>query len=131
MFVRGEKRNRRTEKNKYTIECILILSISIFFVGRCIGVINNYRERGGYAYVQLLNYSLPVVEHISYDKSDYAENNLTIKKVIIEALGLGNITTMGIVGNEISFFGYNTDAGTSNNNSNKSSTNPFSLFSPY
>ena len=54
--------------------------------------------------MQLLNYSMPVVENQIYDSTAYRENKVSVKRVMIEALGLNNISTYGIVGNEVSFF---------------------------
>ena len=77
VFHGGENKRGR---NRISIDIVVILIIVVFFCIRCIVVLNNYRERGAYAYVQLLNYCMPVVEELNYDASDYAENNLSIKK---------------------------------------------------
>lgn len=82
---------------------ITIFAIIIFFV-RAMGVISKYNERGGYAYVQILNFTMPVVETAIYDEGAYADNNLSIKNVVLETLGLRGISTYGIVGREISLF---------------------------
>lgn len=116
----------RYKKRKFYISpgYILLIVISIIFCIRAIGVINSYRERGGFAYVQLLNFSMPLVETQIYNEDDYAENKLSINKVVSEALGLTNITTYGIVGSEVTFF----------NNikpNNVGGKLPFSLFTPY
>ena len=83
---------------------MVILIIAVFFCIRCIVVLNNYRERGAYAYVQLLNFCMPVVEELNYDASDYAENNLSIKNVILQSFGLSNLRFQDIVNNELSVF---------------------------
>ena len=80
---------------------IIILAFSIFVV-RALGIINRYNERGGYAYVQLLNFSMPVVENQVYDKGVFLENNLSIKNVVLETLGIRGINTYNIVGSQIS-----------------------------
>ena len=97
--------NKKIKKNKsISMGYIILLFIIVIFVVRAVKVINNYRERGGLAYVQLLNYSMPVVENQIYDSTAYRENKVSVKRVMIEALGLNNISTYGIVGNEVSFF---------------------------
>ena len=97
--------NKKIKKNKsISMGYIILLFIIVIFVIRAVKVINNYRERGGLAYVQLLNYSMPVVENQIYDSTAYRENKVSVKRVMIEALGLNNISTYGIVGNEVSFF---------------------------
>ena len=73
---------------------------------------------------------MPIVETQIYDSTAYRENKVTIKRVIIEALGLNKITTYGIIGNEVSFF---NDINKDNNNGNlgNSSKSAFNLFEPY
>lgn len=121
--------NKKIKKNKsISMGYIILLFIIVIFVIRAFKVINNYRERGGLAYVQLLNYSMPVVENQIYDSTAYRENKVSVKRVMIEALGLNNISTYGIVGNEVSFFykiaNYSNDAG-----AKQKST--FNFFEPY
>ena len=99
VFHGGENRRGRS---KISIDIVVILIIAVFFCIRCIVVLNNYRERGAYAYVQLLNFCMPVVEELNYDASDYAENNLSIKNVILQSFGLSNLRFQDIVNNELS-----------------------------
>lgn len=95
--------NVKKRKHGISMGYIVLLALMIIFFIRAGSILNSYRERGGLAYVQLLNYSMPVVETQIYDSTAYRENKVTIKRVIIEALGLNKITTYGIVGNEVSF----------------------------
>ena len=101
VFHGGENRRGRS---RISIDIVVILIIAVFFCIRCIVVLNNYRERGAYAYVQLLNFCMPVVEELNYDASDYAENNLSIKNVILQSFGLSNLRFQDIVNNELSVF---------------------------
>lgn len=119
--LKGTGKKRRP---RISIGYIVLIFLVIVFCIRAITVINNYRERGGFAYVQLLNYSMPIVEAQIYNEADYAENKLSINRVVGEALGLTNITTYGIVGSEITLF--------NDIKPNKlSKKTPFSLFTPY
>ncbi|MCQ2969462.1 MAG: stage II sporulation protein P [Clostridium sp.] len=101
VFHGGENKRR---KSRISIDIVVILMIAVFFCIRCIVVLNNYRERGAYAYVQLLNYCIPVVKELNYDASDYAENNLSIRNVILQSLGLSNLKFEDIVNNELPVF---------------------------
>lgn len=83
---------------------ILIVFIVIGLSYRAFTIITNHSERGGLPYIQLLNYSMPVVEKQVYNDKAYVENTLTIKNIIVETLGLNKISTFNIVSNEISFF---------------------------
>lgn len=103
---------------------VLLIVLVVFFCIRAITVINSYRERGGFAYVQLLNFSMPIIETQVYNEADYAENRLSVKRVFGEALGLTNISTYGIVGSEVTFFNKIKA-------SNVPVKLPFSLFTPY
>ena len=122
--------NVKRKRNGISMGYIVLLALMIIFFIRAGSVLNSYRERGGLAYVQLLNYSMPVVETQIYDSTAYRENKVTIKRVIIEALGLNKITTYGIIGNEVSFFS-NINKVNSNGNLDNSSKSAFNLFEPY
>ena len=101
---------------------VLILLISILFI-RVGNVLKDNKERGAFAYVQLLNLGMPIIQSQVYDEGTYAENKLSLKNVCFEVLGLNNISYKGIIQNEISFF-YNID-----NNDTKSTFtfNPFQV----
>ena len=60
----------------------------------------------------------------------YRENKVTIKRVVVEALGLNKITTYGIIGNEVSFFS-NINKVDSNGVLDSGSKPTFNLFEPY
>ena len=105
-FNRGGPINnlRARGKTKFSIGYIVMILIVIFLAFRAFNVINSYSERGALPYVQLLNFSMPVVETTVYDESVHYESKLTLKKVIAETLGLTKISTSSIIGNEISLF---------------------------
>lgn len=116
------------KKNHINIGYIVLLVLMIIFIIRAGTVLNGYRERGGLAYVQLLNYSMPIVETQVYDSTAYRENKVNIKRVIVETLGLDQITTYGIIGNEVSFF---SDITKYNSNGTTKAKTTFNLFEPY
>lgn len=102
---------------------VLIVFISIGFI-RLGNILNNNKERGAFAYVQLLNLGMPIVEAQIYDEGTYAENKLSIKKVFLQVLGLNNLSYKGIIENEISFFNYGDNG---NINNSTFSFNPFQI----
>ena len=124
----NECNNVKRQKNGISMGYVVLLALMIIFFIRAGSVLNTYRERGGLAYVQLLNYSMPVVKTQIYDSTAYRENKVTIKRVIVEAWGLNKITTYGIIGNEVSFF---NNINKVNSNLNNSSKSAFNLFEPY
>lgn len=101
---------------------VLILLISILFI-RIGNVFKHNKERGAFAYVQLLNLGMPIIQSQVYDEGTYAENKLSIKNVCIEVFGLNNFSYRGIIQNEISFF-YNID---DNGNKSTFTFNPFQV----
>lgn len=96
--------NRPGIKPKMNIGIIILLLCIALFTFRVYKVLKSSDERGGYAYVQMLNFSLPIFEQQAYDETDYHESRMNIKNVCLEALGLNNLSHFGIVNNEISFF---------------------------
>ena len=101
---------------------VLILLISILFI-RLGNVLKDNKERGAFAYVQLLNLGMPIIQSQVYDEGTYAENKLSLKNVCVEVLGLNNFSYKGIIQNEISFF-YNID---DNDTKSTFTFNPFQV----
>ena len=89
---------------KINIGIVVLLACITLFAFRVYKVLISSSERGGYAYVQMLNFGLPLFEEQAYDESDYHESSMTLKNVCLEALGLNNLSHFGIINNEISFF---------------------------
>lgn len=81
----------------------LILIISLLFI-RLGNVLKSSKERGAFAYVQLLNLGAPIIESQIYDEGTYAENKLSLKNVCLQVFGLDNISYKGIIQNELSYF---------------------------
>ncbi|MDD6796579.1 MAG: stage II sporulation protein P [Clostridiaceae bacterium] len=95
---------RKRAKPKINIIVAIIVVLIGIFAFRVINVLRSNTERGGFAYVELLNFGMPVVETQVYDEGAYAENNLSIKAVLLQALGLNNIDNLSIINTEVSFF---------------------------
>ncbi|AOR22971.1 stage II sporulation protein P [Clostridium taeniosporum] len=81
----------------------LIIIILIFFF-RVGNILKNCNERGGYAYVQLLNLGMPLVKEQVYNEESYAENNLSLENVVLKAVGLDCLTYKNILKSEVGFF---------------------------
>lgn len=96
-------RRKRTQPKINIIVAIMLVLIGIFTF-RVISILRSNTERGGLAYVELLNFGMPVVKAQVYDEGAYAENNLSIKTVLIDALGLNNMDNFSIINTEVSFF---------------------------
>ncbi|AQS03433.1 MULTISPECIES: stage II sporulation protein P [Clostridium] len=121
---KGEINKRIKAKPNINIGLIiLILIIGVFFI-RLGNVLKNNKERGAFAYVQLLNLGMPIIESQVYDEGTYAENKLSLKNVCFQVLGLNNLSYKGIIQNELSFFG---DGESSSNTETNFSFNPFQI----
>lgn len=98
------KAKTSSKRNRLSIDLAFILGLFMVFFFRCISVMNSYNERGGYAYVELLNYCMPIVEETVYDKTDYAENRVSIKNILMEAAYIDKINSLTIITSELEFF---------------------------
>lgn len=111
-------------KPKINAGVIVLLLFIVFFCARLIHVLKESRENGALAYVQLLNFGMPIVEGQIYNKDQYVENNLSIKAILLKTLGLNNLNGNSIIGNEVSYF-KNTNS--SDNLVSKSNINSFNI----
>ena len=93
--------NYNSSESNYNVGYIIIIIAFIIFIIRGMNVISRNSERGGYAYVQLLNFSMPIVENQVYEKEVFSENNLSLKNVMLEAIGFNKINTYSIVKSQI------------------------------
>lgn len=107
----GEALGRRSVRPKINYIMIILFLIIIFFSIRVIGVLKTNKERGGFAYVQLLNLGMPLVENQIYNEGAYAENKLSLKNVFIEAAGLNNIDKLKLISNEVALYNPNMHNG--------------------
>lgn len=93
--------NSGNQKSGLDFGIVVILIFLIIFLARCISIVSKNTERGGLAYVQMLNFSLPVIETQVYNEGAYLENDYSIKNIALEALGLEDITTEKILKAEV------------------------------
>ena len=125
-YVNNGRNVKHKKKRKFTIGYFILLMAVVIFIIRALVVIRSHNERGGLAYVQLLNFSMPIVEEQIYDSTAYRENSIGIKRVVEEALGIRNINTYSVIGSEISLF-----SGLNIEGNDKTSKSPFSIFTPF
>lgn len=109
---KGFKPNNKKTKPNINIGIIVLIILTTILFVRLIGVLNNNKERGGFAYVQLLNLGMPVIESQIYDEASYAENKLSLKNVGLETLGLNNLSYKAIVKGELSLLNNLSDLNT-------------------
>lgn len=86
-----------------------MLIVSGVFFYRIVNILAASNERGSLAYVQMLNFGMPIVERQAYNADEYYENKLSIKAVCLEAIGFNNFNPLKIISNEVSFFNQSSD----------------------
>ena len=105
----------------------LLIVILIVFLIRLVSVLSSNKERGGLAYVQLLNIGAPIIETQIYDEGNYAENRLSLGNVLLEVVGLNHFSYDKVISNELSLFSVTG----SMTNENKSSEKNIFTFNPF
>lgn len=115
--------------SKVSMEYIVIIAFIVILFIRAVVIINENNERGAYAYVQLLNFGMPIVENQAYNEEDFQENRLSVKTVVSEALGLGDINAFTIMGKELSLFNVGSNEVMSGNGI--SSSKPIAGLKPF
>lgn len=115
-FHSGEKLNYkkinvRTDFKLRTY--ILAISMIIIIILPCVVKANAYSNSAdrNMIFVQILNYTLPVVKATSFNEEDMAENDLTIEKVALAMVGLNLKSPMSVIGKELSFISLNNLSG--------------------
>ena len=96
------RKNKSGPKVNFYIGLLII--ILILFLIRLVSVLSSNKERGGLAYVQLLNIGAPIIETQIYDEGIYAENRLSLANVLLEVVGLNHFTYDKVISNELSLF---------------------------
>ncbi|MGL4571233.1 MAG: stage II sporulation protein P [Clostridium sp.] len=99
-----EKNIIRSKNGTMDVGIVILLVCIVIFFARCIYILSNNDERGGLAYVQLLNFTMPIVETQVYNEDEYYENNFSIKNICLEAVGLKDISPLKLIKSELPIF---------------------------
>lgn len=120
--------NKISEKdNKKVRTSLLVISaIVVFFLGTstCVKALSTSSSvNSNMFYVQIINYTMPLLKVTTFDPDDMAENTFSIKSKVMQFLGIDTSSPALIIGREVSFFsGNNTSYA-----ANVSEINPFKL----
>ena len=115
-------RSNNAIRPKFNSGVFVLLIIIIFFGVRLITVLKDSNQNGALPYVELLNFGMPIVEGQIYNEEEYMENTTSLKSILLKTLGLYNLDSYNIIGNEISYFKHTI------NSTNKSSNiQPFNI----
>ena len=104
MKINGIRNNNVINRNRSSLKYILFIVVVLFLAFRFLSVLNSKSKIGSLPYIQLLNFSMPIVEVQTYKADVYMKNKLDLKEIVTETLGLKDISTYGIISNEVSFF---------------------------
>lgn len=121
------RKNKSGPKVNFYIGLLII--ILILFLIRLVSVLSSNKERGGLAYVQLLNIGAPIIETQIYDEGIYAENRLSLANVLLEVVGLNHFTYDKVISNELSLFNVTGNMVNESDSENKNifTFNPFEI----
>ncbi len=93
-------------KGKFGVKTsALILSILTIAIPASVARANSYSNNvnRNMVFVQILNYTLPVVKSTSFNEEDMAENGVTIQQLALGMAGLNLKNPMSVIGREVSF----------------------------
>lgn len=115
-FHSGEELNYgRTSKKKDFRLRTFMLMLTVFIVTTlpCMVKANSYGSNNNrnMFFVQILNYTMPVVKATSFSEEDMAESNYTIGQVVLGMVGLDLNNPMSVIGRELSFINIDSSGG--------------------
>ncbi|OFI07198.1 stage II sporulation protein SpoIIP [Clostridium acetireducens DSM 10703] len=111
MIYKKIKVKRKIDKIKAHICLIFVLTSLILSITLpCVVRANqqNKNMKGNMFYVQLLNYTMPVVKVTSFDESDMAENTFSVKGKALDIFGIDIKDPSTILGKEVSYLKANS-----------------------
>ncbi|AQS08997.1 stage II sporulation protein SpoIIP [Clostridium saccharobutylicum] len=106
MYLNRRVKNSSSNKHsraKPNIGVLILVTLVLIFFIRLVGVLKDNKERGAFAYVQLLNFGMPLIETQVYDEGSYTENKLSLRNVCFDVLGFNNISYKGILESELCY----------------------------
>jgi stage II sporulation protein P len=120
-FHSGEEVNykRMGDKKDFRLRAfILMVAALIVIVLPCVVKANSYGSsiNRNMFFVQILNYTMPVVKATSFSEEDMAESNFTIGQVALGMVGLDLNNPMSVLGRELSFINIDNSGGKDNLN---------------
>lgn len=97
--------NANKENNLKLIICLFSSCLVVIFVViTMLNMVMKSQVTNNMFYVQLINYSLPVVKELAYDEADMAESQMSIKTAILEYFTMDLLNPMDILSKENSLF---------------------------
>lgn len=115
-FHSGEEVNYKRMGGKKDFKLrtfILMVTTLIVIILPCVVKANSYGSsmNRNMFFVQILNYTMPVVKATSFSEEDMAENNFTIGQSVLGMVGLNLNNPMSVLGRELSFINIDSSGG--------------------
>lgn len=123
--------NLRTKKEK-NIFILIIIASAVFIIlisGRVFAESGDAVKRGNMLYVQVVNYTMPLLKVTSFNDEVMVENNFSLKEKALDIIGLNIADPGSIIEREIAFLGIGNGSIklSQDNNFSKVLFNPFKL----
>ncbi|MTK11891.1 MAG: stage II sporulation protein P [Clostridiaceae bacterium] len=102
------------EKKDFRLRAfILMVTALIVIILPCVVKANSYGSsiNRNMFFVQILNYTMPVVKATSFSEEDMAESNFTIGQAALGMVGLDLNNPMSVLGRELSFINIDNSGG--------------------
>lgn len=119
----------KKEKNIHIAIIIASIAIVLFISGSVFADTGDASKRGNMLYVQVVNYTMPLLKVTSFNDEVMVESNFSLKEKTLEFIGLNLADPGSIIKREISFLGIGNESVklSENDNSSKVLFNPFKL----
>nr|WP_294184577.1 stage II sporulation protein P [uncultured Clostridium sp.] len=105
--VLNYKKFSRKDKPGFELFNLIISLIFVIVLPYLVEASSNPSKnvRGNMMYVQILNYAMPAVKATCFDEEDMAENNFSLKNLILEPFNINSKSPLSILGREVAFLG--------------------------
>ncbi|WP_040211331.1 stage II sporulation protein P [Clostridium polynesiense] len=94
--------------NELHLKPIVYIAVSALIVVLMVmGLLNSVMKsqvKNNMFYIQVLNYSLPIVKDVAYDESDMAESQMNLRTALLEYIGIDAFNPLNILSKENSYF---------------------------
>ncbi|CAB1246225.1 stage II sporulation protein P [Clostridium sp. HV4-5-A1G] len=101
------KKFSRKDKPRFEMLNLIISLVFVIVLPYLVEANNNQNNniRGNMLYVQILNYAMPAVKATCFDEEDMAENNFSLKSLVLEPFNISYKNPLSILGREVAFLG--------------------------
>ncbi|SHI38293.1 stage II sporulation protein P [Clostridium cavendishii DSM 21758] len=105
MYNRAYKRSNKVKFDQgiTSLVAVVLILITLFMI-RFVNIAIKKNVRGNLAYIELLNFGMPVIKETHFDKGAYLESPVNLWSLVLEASNLNGINPVGLISYEIPYF---------------------------